>query len=109
MKKVYTNSPVIAEQFTDSCTPAGVMVADSEFIQRVLVPSLQKQYEGKEIFLFKLPQPSTSNKEVAELFNVPCPFEWIHKGDYVLTYPSGYARVESRESFERDYQEIEIL
>jgi len=109
MKRVYTNNAVIAEQFTDNCTPAGVTVADSEFIQKVLVPSLQEQYGGKEIFLFKFPQPSTTNKEVAELFNVPYPFEWIHKGDYVLTYPSGYARVESMQSFERDYQEIKIL
>lgn len=109
MKRVYTNNVVIAEQFTDDCTPEGVRVADSEFILKVLVPSVREQYKGKEIFLFKYPYPSTINKEVAEIFNVPYPFAWIKKGDYVLTYPSGYATVETRESFERDYQEIQLI
>jgi hypothetical protein len=108
MRKFYTNNPIAAEQFTDDYFPAGVTIADPEFIQKVLVPSLQEEYKNSKIYLFKYPQPSTTDKEVAELFKVPYPFTWIHKGDYVLTYSSGYSRVESKESFERDYFEVEL-
>lgn len=109
MKKVYTDNPVIAEQFTDQCMPEGVMAAPDEFIEKVLVGSLRYEAKEKGAYIFKYPKPSDCNKEVAELFGVPFSFDWIKKGDYVLTYPSGYARVEAKESFDRDYQEIEIL
>lgn len=107
MKKLYTNRIVTMEQFTDDFTPKGVMIADPIF-RTVLVPSLQKALEDSIIYLFKYPKPDISDREVAKLYNVPFPFTWIHKGDYVVTSTSGYSRVVTKEEFERDYKEIEI-
>lgn len=110
MKKLYTNRLIHAEQFTDDCTPEGVIKADPEFIEKVLVESTKKEVRKSGAYLYKLPKPDESDYEVAALFKVPYPFAWIHKGDYVVTsLQSGYSRVESKKLFEADYKEIGLL
>ena len=108
MKYTYTNRPIIAEQFTDECTPNGVMVADDALIQKVLMPSLHEEAIKTGVFMFKFPKPSETDWAVAKSFGVNIPFQWIHKGDYVLEFPSGYSRVESKEIFEGEYYKVEL-
>jgi hypothetical protein len=107
MKRTYTNNPIIAEQFTDDCIPNGVMVADPEFY-KVLIQPYKDYVLEHGAYIFKLPQPDESDVQIANNLDVPFPFAWIEKGDYVLTYKSGYSRTEDKDVFERDYWEITI-
>jgi len=108
MKKIYSKEIVEAEQFTDDYTPDGVLLADEGFIKKVLAKSLYESRGDKVFYLFKLPKPNDVNKDIALLFGVPYPFEWIEKGDYVLTYSNGYACVEKKQYFEHHYKQINM-
>lgn len=109
MANQYSKYIVSAEQFTDDFTPNGVCDAPVEFIEKVLVPSMIKEVKSAGAFIYKLPKPDESDYEISALFKTPYPFNWIHKGDYVVINSSGYGRVVSKIEFEREYKEIKII
>lgn len=108
MKKLYTctSTTIAAEQFTDDCTPEGVILAPGEFLK--LIDDFQLPL-GEPIYIFKTTSPDETDYGMGNFLNAPYPFQWIEKGDYVVTHWGGYSIVITEKSFQRDYSHIELL
>lgn len=106
MKKLYTNSTITAEQFTDECTPEGVIPAPKEFMD--LFADFQPGIVGSGFYMYEIPYPDDDDKLYASYLNAPYPFYPIEKGDYVITQNGGYSTVIPEKVFKREYFQIEI-
>jgi len=106
--KYYAKNIVSAEQFTDDFTPEGVIKAPEIFIENVLVESIKKSIDRDNMFLLKLSNPGEMKEELKKLFKVPYAFEWIKKGDYVVTFANKRNFVESKKDFEDNYTEVQF-
>jgi hypothetical protein len=106
MKKLYTCTTVAAEQFTDECTPEGVMLAPKECLD--LIDDFQLP-PGEEKYIFKPTSPDETYYLIRNYLNGPYPFAWIGKGDYVVTGRGGLSVVIPEKFFQRDYLHIDVL
>jgi hypothetical protein len=107
MKKLYTCNTIAAEQFTDECTPDGVIPAPKEFHDLLADFPLEQSESG--LYIYKTPYPDDNDELFTKYLDAPCPFSPIEKGDYVVTHKGGYSTVITEKSFRRDYSHIELL
>ena len=106
MKKLYTKNTIVAEQFTDYCIPDGVIIAPEEF--RNLIDDFQLP-PGEVIYIFRAESSDSTDCLIGNFLNAPYPFQWIEKGDYVVTDVDNYSFVLTEKAFERDFRHVEIL
>jgi hypothetical protein len=106
MKRTLIEDRVKVEQFTDDCIPDGVIEATDEILDVIVF--LQKRKSSEGYYIYKVPFPSHADIEFAEYFNIDHPFQWIKKGDYIVTFTGTYSYVIDEKRFLRDYMPIEI-
>ena len=107
MKILYPRTLLTAEQFTDECTPDGVITLPKEFFD--LVDDSHLDLSSKENYIYKIPFPEDHDKKLANSIKAQYPFQWIEKGDYVITRLDGYSFVETDRVFcQEHFQEALI-
>jgi hypothetical protein len=93
MKILDHRTLLTGEQFTDYCTPDGVINVPKELFNHVT--DIYPDLFASKIYIYKIPYPNESDKNLAYSLNAPYPFQWIQKGDFIITLLDGYSFVEN--------------
>lgn len=91
MKKTCIEDRIRIERFTDDFIPEGVLKAPDEILDVIAFFQTEKTSEVQ--YVYKVPFPSTKDHEFAECYDVEFPFQYISKGDYIISLSGVYSCV----------------
>jgi hypothetical protein len=105
MKNTRIEDRLSVVQFTDDFIPEGVIKAPDEILD--VIAFFKKENTSEVHYIYKVPIPSAVDLEFAECFDVAFPFQFINKGDYVVSLSGIYSCVMKKEEL-FDYMAIEL-
>ncbi len=95
MKKTSIEDRIRIEQFTDEFIPEGVIEAPGEI--RDVITFFQKEKTSATQYIYVVPIPSLDDIAFAECYNVEIPFQYINRGDYIVSLLGNYSCVMKKE------------
>lgn len=95
MKKANIEDRIRIEQFTDDFIPEGVIKAPEEIGD--MLAFFQKEKTSEVQYIYKVPIPSRNDLEFTECWDVTFPFQYINKGDFIVSLPGIYSQVMKEE------------
>lgn len=95
------------EQFTDDFIPEGVIMAPKEISD--LISFFQKEKTSAVQYIYKVPIPSRNDLEFAECWDVTFPFQYINKGDFIVSLPGIYSQVMKEEVLPIDFIDSKLM
>ena len=98
MKNTRIEDRLSVVQFTDDFIPEGVIKAPDEILD--VIAFFQKENTSEVHYIYKVPIPSATDLEFAECYGVAFPFQYINKGDYILSLSGVYSFVVKEKSLQ---------
>jgi hypothetical protein len=106
MSKNILRTRLRVEQFTDDLIPEGVIKAPDEILD--IIAFFQKEKTSEVQYIYIVPIPSLKDLEFAEYYDIAFPFQYINKGDYVVSLSGIYSCVITKEELQHVYMDLEL-